>query len=266
MIHELSKLVKLQKVDNQLFEIKKIKGDLPQIVSGLQEETDILKIRLKKCADRLTEIKIERDEANLNINDKKEHQKKYEDQLYLVTSNKEYDALTVEIDTVKHKVDEQEYIILELDKEEKELLEKDKGYKLDFEEKDKVLKEHKKELEKREKETLEAATKFNQERESIVSGISKRFLREYERIAKARDGKAVVPVNQIFTEKVDKKGNVEYIPGASSCGGCHKSVPAQKLMEIKRESTLIRCEFCGRILYWDEKESEILPSDEEVII
>ena len=266
MIQELSKLVKLQKVDNQLFEIKKIKGDLPQIVSGLQEEIDILEIRLKKCSDRLTQIKIEKDEANLIINDKKEHQKKYEDQLYLVTSNKEYDALTVEIETVKYKIDEQDYKILELDKEEKDLQEKEKGYKLDFEEKDKVLKEHTEELGKREKETLEAATKFNKERETIVSGISKRFLREYERIAKARDGKAIVPVNQLFSEKVDKKGNVEYIPGASSCGGCHKSVPAQKLMEIKRESRLIRCEFCGRLLYWDDQESEILPNDVEIII
>ena len=266
MIHELDKLVKLQKVDNQLLEIKKIKGDLPQIVEGLQEEIDILEVRLKKCTDRLREIKIERDEANLEINEKKEQKKKYEDQLYLVTSNKEYDALTVEIDTVKQKIDQQDYKLLELEKEEKDLQEKEKGLKLDFEEKNKVLQEHKADLDKREKETLEAATKLQKEKEKIVDGISKRFLREYERIAKAREGKAIVPVNQLFNEKVDKKGNVEYIPGAASCGGCHKSVPAQKLMEIKRETRLIRCEFCGRLLYWDDDESEILPSDEEVII
>lgn len=266
MIHELGKLVKLQKVDNQLLEIRKIKGDLPQIVTNLQEEIDILEIRLSKCTDRLKHIQLERDEIKLDIADKKEHQKKYEDQLYLVTSNKEYDALTVEIDTVKQKVDEQDYKLLELDKEEKELQEKEKIYKLDFEEKYKVLTDKKTDLEQREKETLEAATKFKTEREKIVVSISQRFLREYERIAKARDGKAIVPVNQLFNEKVDKKGNVEYIPGSASCGGCHKNVPAQKLMEIKRESRLIRCEFCGRLLYWDEKESEVLPSDEEIII
>eukprot|EP01156_Anaeramoeba_ignava_P018704 Anaeramoba_ignava/a92596_63.p1 GENE.a92596_63~~a92596_63.p1 ORF type:complete len:267 (+),score=50.91 a92596_63:168-968(+) len=266
MIHELGKLVKLQKVDNQLLEIKKIKGDLPQIVDNLQEEIDILKIRLNKCTDRLKHIAVERDEINLDIKDKKEHQKKYEDQLYLVTSNKEYDALTVEIDTVKQKIDEQDYKLLELDKEEKDLQEKEKIYNLDFEEKDKVLTEKKSELEKREKETQEAGTKFKTEREGIVTGISPRYLREYERIAKARDGKAIVPVNQLYSEKVDKKGNVEYIPGSASCGGCHKNVPAQKLMEIKRESRLIRCEFCGRLLYWDENESDLLPSEEEIII
>ncbi len=266
MIHELDKLVKLQKVDNQLLEIKKIKGDLPQIVTNLQEEIDILDVRLKKCRDRLKQIQVERDEANLNINQYQVDKKKYEDQLYLVTSNKEYDALTVEIDSVKQKIDEQEYKILEMNKEEEELQEKEKGLKLDYDEKSKILKEHKKELSKREKETLEAATKYKKEREKIVEQISKRFLREYERISKARDGRAIVPVNQLFNEKVDKKGTVEYIPGAASCGGCHKSVPAQKLMEIKRESRLIRCEFCGRLLYWDDDESEVLPSEEEVII
>ncbi len=266
MIHELDRLVKLQKVGNQLHEIKKIKGDLPQIVSGLQEEIDILAIRLKKCTDRLKDIQMERDEAKLDINQLNDQKKKYEDQLYLVTSNKEYDALTVEIDTVKHKIDERDYKLMELDKEEQELREKEKGLKLDFEEKSEVLKANKTELDKREEETLEAATKLNKEREKIVADISKRYLREYERIAKARDGKAIVPVNQLFNEKVDKKGNVEYTPGAASCGGCHKSVPAQKLMEIKRETRLIRCEFCGRLLYWDDEESEVLPTDEEVII
>ncbi len=266
MFQELSILIKLQKVDNQLLEIKKIKGDLPQIVTNLQEDIDILSIRLKKSTDRLKQIQIERDEINLDIQDKKEHQKKYEEQLYLVTSNKEYDAFTVEIDTVKQKIDEHEYNLLELDKEENGLQEKEKGFQLDFEEKNQALTEKKNELEKREKETKEAATKFNTEREKIIVGISKRYLREYERIAKARDGKAIVAVNQSFIEKVDKKGNVEYIPSTVSCGGCQKNVPAQKLMEIKRESKLIRCEFCGRLLFWDDDKSENLPTKEEVII
>lgn len=266
MIQELGKLVKLQKVDNQLLEIKKIKGDLPQVVANLQEEIDIFEIRLKKCTDRLKQIQVERDEIKLDIEDSEEHKKKYEDQLYLVTSNKEYDALTVEIESVKQKLDEADYKLVGLDKEEKGLQEKEKIHQMDFDEKNKVLTEKKGELEKREKETLEAATKLNKERETIVLGVTKRFLREYERIAKAREGRAVVPVNHLFSEKVDKKGNVEYIPGAASCGGCHKNVPPQKLMEIKRESRLIRCEFCGRLLFWDDEESEVLPTDEEIII
>jgi predicted nucleic acid-binding Zn-ribbon protein len=183
-----------------------------------------------------------------------------------VTSNKEYDALTVEIDAVKQKIDEYDYKLLELDKEENELQEKEKIHQMDFDEKNEVLTKKKVELDKREKETQTAATKLKKERETIVKEIPPRFLKEYERIAKAREGRAVVPVNQLFTEKTDKKGNVEYIPASASCGGCHKNVPQQKLIEIKRETRLIRCEFCGRILFWDDDESEVLPSDEEIII
>ena len=266
MIKELGKLVKLQKVDNKLLEIKKIKGDLPQTVSNLKEDIDILTIRLNKCTDRLKHIQVERDAIHLDINDKIEHLKKYEEQLYLVTSNKEYDALTSEIDSVKQKIDQQDYNLLELEKEEKELQEKEKINRLDNDEKMEILKVKKNELENREKETLSAATKLTSEREKIIAEISQRYLREYIRIAKAREGKAIVPVHQLYSEKVDKKGNVDYIMGAASCGGCNKNVPPQKLMEIKRETRLLRCEFCGRLLFWDDDASEILPSKEEIII
>jgi hypothetical protein len=72
------------------------------------------------------------------------------------------------------------------------------------------------------------------ERQKLVSRIAKADLALYERIRKARNGKAVVPV---------KKG---------SCGGCFNRVPPQKLLELRQHERVYTCERCGRIIISDE--------------
>jgi len=266
MIKQLGQLVKLQKIDNQLIEITKLKGDLPRIVKNLQGEIDTISKKLEVDKTRITTIILETKESELNIEETKTKLKRYEDQLYLVTSNKEYDALTAEIDTSKQNISKDEYRILELDEEKKNLDEEVKKADLDILEKGSQLKEKKKDLDQKTTETESVVEELTKEKNDIQESIPLRYIREYTRIAKARNGVAIVPVHQIFIEKKDKKGNIEYIPAQASCGACQKNVPPQKLMEIKKQSKLIRCEFCGRLLFWDDKASEIYPSDEEIIM
>jgi len=102
-------------------------------------------------------------------------------------------------------------------------------------------------------ETEAEHDKLQAEKTDLEKDIPLRFLREYDRIAKAKDGVALVPIMQIFDEREDKEGNIEYTPSHVSCGGCHKIVPPQKVMEIRSGKRLLRCEFCGRLLYWDDK-------------
>ncbi|MCK4597869.1 hypothetical protein KAU04_07495 [bacterium] len=37
-----------------------------------------------------------------------------------------------------------------------------------------------------------------------------------------------------------------------ACGGCFKTLPPQKIQEVRRTDSILTCENCGRILYWDE--------------
>jgi predicted nucleic acid-binding Zn-ribbon protein len=32
------------------------------------------------------------------------------------------------------------------------------------------------------------------------------------------------------------------------CSGCHMSLPSGTIMEVKRESALVKCDYCGRFL------------------
>ncbi len=266
MLKELEYLVKLQKIDNKLLEINQMKGDLPQVVNTLKKNIDTLEKELERDRNREKEIVLQEKNLQADIEDNKEHLKRYQDQLYLVTSNKEYDALTTEIDSVRQKIDAAEYKILELNEELESLKESIKSKDLTLIDKSSDIKTRREQLEKTNQQTNAVQNKLLAEREKVHKLISLRYIREYDRISRAKDGVAIVPINQIFDEKLDKKGNIEYIPAQVSCGGCHKIVPPQKIVEIRSGSSLNRCEFCGRLLYWDSDASEIRSDIEEELI
>jgi predicted nucleic acid-binding Zn-ribbon protein len=39
------------------------------------------------------------------------------------------------------------------------------------------------------------------------------------------------------------------------CSGCHMSLPIGTLAEVKRESALVKCDYCGRFVFLSEEES-----------
>ena len=76
-------------------------GDLPSKVEELDQQEETIKNSLVEQKDRLKELKVEmhkRDVSIAQINDKIN---KFKDQLFLVTNNKQYDALMLEIDHLK---------------------------------------------------------------------------------------------------------------------------------------------------------------------
>ncbi|HCL00119.1 MAG TPA: hypothetical protein DHW42_08465 [Candidatus Marinimicrobia bacterium] len=265
MFKELKYLVKLQNIDKELLQINELRGDLPKIVENLNSDINSLEKELGNNRNREKEIILELKNLEGQIADDKEHLKRYQDQLYLVTSNKEYDALTSEIDTVRQEIDNAEYKILGMKEEMENLIEAIKSKDLTLDEKLNELKVRKEQLDSTNQKTNEAQTKLFKSRAEVVKSIPLRYIREYDRVAKAKNGIAIVPIQQIFEEKVDKKGNIEYIPAMVSCGGCSKVVPPQKFFEIRSAKTLIRCEFCGRMLYWDDETSEVRLNNEEEI-
>ena len=39
------------------------------------------------------------------------------------------------------------------------------------------------------------------------------------------------------------------------CSGCHVSLPSGTLLDVKRESALVKCDYCGRFAFLAEEES-----------
>ena len=231
---EVSKIVELQTVDTQLRDLNELLGDLPKKVDKLHQGEESLINEVDKGKIRLKEIGLALNKADHRLAEIKQKIDKLKDQLSLVTSNKQYDALTQEIEYLKQEMDEVELEDLELD-EEKETLQNDlqeKENNLEVLSED--LKTRRLRLEDLIAESADKKSELEKDREEKSIHIDPSLLSRYVRIRDARYGLAVVTID----------GN--------SCSGCGFVVPPQTVSVIRKKTSLYNCDICSRFLYFDK--------------
>lgn len=234
MEDRLRLLYQLQQVDGNLDELHELKGDLPSIVSRLEQELADREQSKKELEGFVRQSTIGRDQTDLEIVTQKELIEKYKAQQFQVKTNKQYDALTREIEHAQSKITQ-----LEKDMEMTEGKVVVAKHDLEavipqIEELRRELTERKAELDRVNREHEEEELKLRHEREKLLVRISKQDIHIYNRIRNAKNGKAVVAVHR------------------GACGGCYKRVPPQTVLELRKHSRVLTCEHCGRILVSDE--------------
>jgi len=234
----LKRLVELQKVDLDLHKLESTRGDLPQQVNHLEKRFKAAREEYEQKKQLLLEYQKERNLLEMEIKGLKEKENKYKDQLYQVKNNREYDAVTMELESVRNSVRKAEDRILELmtlEEETDQFLQTQQEKLAGFE---KEYQQRKKELEDRIAETEKDEIYLKDQRDKIIRRIDPRNLSVYKRIAGAKNGLAVVPVVR------------------NACGGCFKTLPPQKILEIRNMQSIRFCEVCGRILVWEDRLTE----------
>jgi uncharacterized protein len=228
---KLESLFKLQQIDSKLDDIKRVRGDLPDEIRDLEDEIAGLDTRVSKYKVEIDNLNAEIETKKNGIKDSEKLIKKYEDQQSNVRNNREFDAIskemelqTLEIELLKKKIKESQNVI-ELKKMD---IEQTKGYADD---KKKDLEGKKSELKLISEESTGEENKLIKEREKAVSFVEERLLTSYNRIRNSsKNGLAVVSVKR------------------DACGGCFNTVPPQRQADIKDKKKIIVCEHCGRIL------------------
>ena len=228
----ITNLVELQDIDSQLDDLNGLLGDLPKMVEELNEQESRLLSNIEEDKTRLKEINLslkKSETANSGIQDKIN---KLTDQLFLVTNNKQYDALTNEIDHFKEQKDENDsHIIVSMD--EKEILEKSiSENENSLEELKTNLGIRRKKLETALSETSEEKDALEKSREEQISKIDSSTIQIYTKVISARSGVAVVSLS------------------GDACGGCGAALPIQMASEIRAAAAHThRCDNCGRFVY-----------------
>lgn len=230
MINRLKILYELQQLDDQLDELEELRGDLPNAVESLESKIYNLQNDIEDKEAEKKESLEKRKENEEEIEKLQANQKKFKAQLYQVRNNKEYDALTKEIDHTEEQISKLEAENVSLE---------DSSQKLSVEIEDIVpkLKELNEELKIKQAELKEIVKaneveeeKLREKRKEIADQVKKPDYSAYMRIRKAKKGKAVATIRR------------------SACSGCHNIVPSQRQLELRRNNRLFYCEYCGRIL------------------
>ncbi len=227
---KLDSLIKLQQIDSKLDEILKIRGALPDEVRDLEDEIIGYQTRMDKHNN---DIQDQHDQIAQNKNAISEASKlikKYEEQQMNVRNNREYDAITKEM----------ELQALEIQICEKRIREAEariEAKQVELEETNGVLEERTKDLDSKKKElimisseSMEEENKLLESREKAASKVEDRLLKSYNKIRdNARNGLAVVAIKR------------------NACGGCFALVPPQRQAEVRERKKIIVCEHCGRV-------------------
>ena len=247
MLEDLKTLVELQRVDSELLSLERAKGDLPKRVLELQGQLEQATALRQQKAEALATAQKDRRAAEGALQMAKERKKKYDEQLYSVRNNKEYDAVTAEIEMAVFDIDDNETKILEA-------IEREDGLKKEVAEQDERLVAVQREFEAqqailtaRDMETRSMAVALQAQRDALVVKLRRPILNAYQRILNGKDGLAVVGVVR------------------GSCVGCSTRIPPQRVMEIREMNQVRYCESCGRILVWNEADEETVAKIESAV-
>jgi len=228
---DLSGLVELQRLDLRVRELGSIVASLPSRLEELEE-------RLKSERQALTEAEGGLEESGHQsrllegeIQDLGEKRVKYKTQLMEVKTNDAYQAMIHEIGFVEQAISAKEDEVLQHMLEIDELKDKTATVRVAYESLEQQIAAERREVKTEAKQAEEALAKASQEREAIEAQVPPGLLSQYQRIAGARNGVALVGLE------------------GDSCQACHVRLRPQVIATVRAGRGINRCENCNRILY-----------------
>lgn len=211
-------------------------GDLPLKVKQLKHRVNELNAIVEETENILKELRKFVKDSKLTIKELKDREEKLAKKQFLVRNNKEFDAITKEIE--QSRLDHNRLIdeIRISGVKEENLIKTLEDQKKEAKDAEAELKERAEELERISSDQNDEVKILYKVRTKYFDAIKKVNIKDYQRI-RTHYHDAVVRIRK------------------NSCSGCFSAVPAQKIVEIRNNlDVLFHCEQCGRILYPDEIE------------
>jgi len=233
----LNKLRSLQDILSQKYEIENEMNEIPKILSTKTELLNRLKKSFIDMNDDIENRKNRIRELRQNMLKAEQEREKYEQQMDIVKTQREYEAIDKEIKDAT--VKEQE-LRRQLQREEKILSEME----INLEKEEVMIKKQEDEIkneQSRIKHVLKEKTKvlknLQKEETKITPGLDEETLFKFERIIKSKAGVGIVPI---------KKG---------ICSGCHMILTPQFSNDVRLGKQIMFCPNCSRILFYHKDNS-----------
>jgi len=228
---KLKALYELQTIHTKIDKIRQVRGELPMEVADLEDDVAGLETRIQKIKGELDDLEDDIVTRKNLIKEAQSNIKKYETQLNEVKNNREYDAISKEIEIQGLDIQVSEKKIREFGFE---IVTKTQVYEkalADLEARKADLDAKKAELGTITAETQKDENELTAQAEKATANIEDRLLFAYNRLrGNAKNGLAVVTIQR------------------DSCSGCFNQIPPQRQSDIRQRKKIIVCEHCGRIL------------------
>lgn len=227
----ISLLVALQEINTTLYSIERLKGNLPLELEVLDTDISQLSAKVLEIRGQISNLENLISQSKVSIKDCGQAIDSYSKQQMGIRNNREYDAISKEIDIKRLDIKLFEKKIKSYYEEidaNKVLLDQTLAA---ISEKKQLLDIKKNELNSIIQNQKQNTELLNKNREELLNRLDPSLLVFYNRILNNVKNKVViVPVNR------------------DACGGCFNLIPYQVQIEVKNKEKIVFCEHCSRIL------------------
>jgi uncharacterized protein len=232
MLQDLQNLMELQVADKEILRLKEEVAALPKRVAAIEDKLAATQAKLGKAKAAAKADEAARKKYETAIQDLQSRISKYRDQSLDVKTNDQYKALMHEIEFAQQAIRANEDRILEL-MVNAEAREKDvKAAEVELKAETAEVGKEKVEARERTAEDEKQLTEWNGKRNALRGAVDADILRHYERVMKFRGSG--------LSEVRDQK-----------CTTCQVVLRPQTYNEVRTGNTVIECESCQRILYFN---------------
>ena len=233
MSPDLQRLIKLQQLESTITDAKATLAAHPQRLADADARLNESKQAVETARGRLKDNQEARRNLEKDVAVYQGRLTKFKDQLSLVKTNKEYQAMQHEIATAQSDLGGVEEKVLEL------MLEAD-TITADVKRAEAALTTRQKEIDAEKKELTEelasvetSLKEASEARAELVKGLDARLMAIFEQVSRVRKGVAISTATR-----------------DGLCSACHVRLRPFVFQQIRQNDAIIQCESCQRILYW----------------
>jgi uncharacterized protein len=233
MLSDLASTIRLQEIDNRLGDLAREIAALPKHIAEIEKKLVSHERKLEADRAALSANQKERKKCEGDIQLQDQKISKLKDQMLLAKTNDQYRAFQNEIDFCQKEIRKFEDRILELMSESEPLEKNVKAAEIALKAEKAQVESEKQVARERTAVDEKASAELQAERATVVASMTAPIYQLYERVRKARKGIGVA----------------EALEGR--CSACHMALRPQFFQELKRGTTVMSCESCLRILYYN---------------
>ncbi len=234
MDEQLYLLIQLQEIDGKIRLLAERKRHLPEAMAEIEHKRAELKADLETVKEGLNNAQKSKRDRDKDLEVGVQKVEKLKARTSEIKTNKEYQALLKEIETVEqeNKAIEDDILALmeKVDGAAAAIAEAEKRAR----EQEETLQAEKKEQEAEFAKIEETLKNVEDERQNAVLKIQPTIFSQYQSLLVSKGGIAMAEAR------------------GESCSGCYMSIPPQVFVNVKKNESVITCPHCGRILYYKD--------------
>jgi predicted nucleic acid-binding Zn-ribbon protein len=232
LLPDLERLIQLQRLDTAADEARRLIASAPQRLEALDAELEEARAALAAARQKKAANDDARRAADKELAAVKSRRSKFMDQTMEVKTNREFHALQHEIQMADDEIKRIEDGLLEQMLAADEIAAAVKAAEQAFADAERSVAAQKQAIEAERQQLAASLDDVARERHGVAAATDPSALSVFESVAKTRRGLAVAEARD------------------GLCSVCHVRLRPQVYQDVRRNSQIVQCESCQRILYY----------------